>query len=104
MGMPWRYVVHDGEGDDCLCTLHAKQAHNELVAFLASLRFEHGEFNARQLDKVAAMEAGVLVRLVKQKADGVQRRLQEVVPVVEDTKQRGVDVGVLLLGDRNKNP
>lgn len=60
--MPWRYAVSfDYElGHQVLCVSHGKQCVEKAEHFIATIRAEHAEFNARQLDKVAIMNNGGL--------------------------------------------
>lgn len=75
--LPPRYVIVDDTTEDvCLCRLHKQFATKKLEEFHAMLRAERASFNARQADKVAQMDGGALMRLVREQHKDAVRSIQ----------------------------
>jgi hypothetical protein len=65
--LPPRYVIEDDTTEDvCLCRSHKEYSVKKLEEFHAMLRAERASFNARQADKVAQMDGGALILLVRE--------------------------------------
>lgn len=74
--MPWRYRIEDDwEGGPMLCTAHRRVAEQKLEQIHAKWRAEHSEFNAKQQQKIAALEQGGLVQIIIEDTEAIQQSI-----------------------------
>lgn len=74
--MPWRYTVEDDyENGYRLCSVHRRAAEHRLEQLHSQMRSDHADFNAKMRQKIAMMDQGGLIALLREDSEEIKRSI-----------------------------